>query len=144
MSDAQQPPDTASLWGNMFGLGPIMRLINDPQLGQQAQRLIAEMMASQHIVRRLEDGQRRIEAKLDLLLEAASVDIPAELRRPDDAVVPVGMSDGAGGHAVTDVPFDDGAGERAPPAAPAGNGVAHAGSGGVGQRGRTLLDRFRG
>ena len=107
MSDEQAQP-TGRLWGDMFGLGPIMRLINDPELGPKAHQAIAGIIASSA-------AMVRIEAKLDFLLRVSGHD-PAAIV----AALPGGLPDGNRGPAVAGAIAHDGGGGVAPVDASAG------------------------
>lgn len=92
-----EPKPTSSLWGEMFGLGPLMRLIQDPQLGAKTHQAVQAII----------DGHARmvrIEAKLDALLQGvpyADTAAPAVFAR---------LSDGPGGPTVASSTADDGSG----------------------------------
>src|SRR5215468_1358183 len=77
MSDpTQEAQSTGSMWGSMFGLGPLMRLISDPELSQNANKVMRALIAGQA-------ASQRVEAKLDFLLKVLGHDPQAIA--PDDA-----------------------------------------------------------
>jgi hypothetical protein len=104
------PPDTGSLWGDMFGVSSLFKVISDPSLMAHAHQMMASVIEGAN-------ANRRIEAKLDRLLKAIGHEIsdinarfpsafhpglthPA-LPQPDGA-------DGAGGHSAATGASDDG------------------------------------
>lgn len=67
-TEPQEAQSTASMWGQMFGLGPLMKMITDPGLQTHAMGMMQA----------IGDGARvssRIEAKLDMLLKAQGYDL---------------------------------------------------------------------
>jgi hypothetical protein len=79
------PPDTSSLWGNMFGLGSFFKVVTDPQLQAHAHAMINAIIESAQ-------ASKRIEAKLDALLGAAHVQAhaPPPALPPDHGPVGTG------------------------------------------------------
>lgn len=54
----EEPQSTGSLWGEMFGLGPMFKMLTDPALGQHAHEMMQAIIESAK-------ANARIEAKLD-------------------------------------------------------------------------------
>jgi hypothetical protein len=65
---ADQPQDTKSIWGDMFGLGSLMKVITDPALVAHAHAMMQATIEGAN-------SSRRIEAKLDRLLGALGHEI---------------------------------------------------------------------
>jgi hypothetical protein len=126
MADFEMPPPqpTGKLWGDMFGLGPVMRLINDPALGDNAKKAMAAIIASHETI-------ARIEAKLDVLLRAQGHD-PGTIGQL--AALPAGVADRDRGPAPPTVAADHGSGDATP-------SVEQAGDVGGGAGGDLLVDR---
>jgi hypothetical protein len=61
----EQPaaPETSSLWGDMFGMGSLFKMISDPGLMAHTHAMMAAVIEGAN-------ANRRIEAKLDRLLNA--------------------------------------------------------------------------
>jgi hypothetical protein len=119
--DTQGPaPDTKSLWGDMFGLGPLMKVISDPALGQHAQAMMQAIAEGAN-------ASRRIEVKLNRLLEALGHDVSdIERSTASHAARPPALLEGdraAGDRrpSFASQPSDDGAGGRSPPSVGAGD-----------------------
>jgi hypothetical protein len=112
------PQPTGSLWGNVFGLGPIVKLINDPQLADNAKKAMAAIIASHETI-------ARIENKLDVLLRAQGHD-PGTIGRA--AALPAGEPDRDRGPTLASVAPDNGAGDATPSDGQAGD--AGGGTGG--------------
>jgi hypothetical protein len=92
------PPDTSSLWGNMFGANSLFKVITDPTLGAKS----LEMMAA---IQQGAMASVRIEQKLDMLLKALGHEIDAQ----GFATLPQSQrADGPGGAAVASGAADDG------------------------------------
>jgi hypothetical protein len=68
-----EPPSTGGLWGDMFGLGPLMKMITDPALGLHAHGMMEAIIEGAK-------ASGRIEAKLNKLLEALGHDV-ADIER---------------------------------------------------------------
>ena len=70
--NGQEPPapaqETRSIWGDMFGLGPLMKIISDPALQLHAQAMMQSIIEGAN-------ANRRMEAKLDRLLGALGHEI---------------------------------------------------------------------
>jgi hypothetical protein len=66
--DPAQPQDTKSLWGDMFGLGSLMKVLSDPALQLHAQAMMQSIIEGAN-------ANRRMEAKLDRLLGALGHEI---------------------------------------------------------------------
>ena len=112
------PQSTASIWGDMFGMGSLFKLVTDPMLGATAQRMMETIIESSL-------ASRRLEAKLDLLLKGQGHDIDAVNARfaglGPPALLEMGgaarsRSDPASSHAD-----DDGVGADQAGARPGGN-----------------------
>ena len=67
-SGQDAPQDTRSLWGDMFGLGPLMKVLSDPALQLHASAMMQSIIEGAN-------ANRRIEAKLDRLLGALGHEI---------------------------------------------------------------------
>ena len=116
--DAAQAPETSSLWGDMFGVGSLFKVISDPALMQHAHQMMGAVIEGAN-------ANRRIEAKLDRLLRALGNDIsdinarfPAQFQPPHDpgpsappALLEANRADGAGGFAAAIGAPDDGSGQ---------------------------------
>ena len=63
-----EPQDTKSIWGDMFGLGGLMKVITDPALVAHAHAMMQATIEGAN-------SSRRIEAKLDRLLGALGHEI---------------------------------------------------------------------
>ncbi|PWT78039.1 MAG: hypothetical protein C5B60_01790 [Chloroflexi bacterium] len=100
------------MWGEMFGLGPLMRLIQDPQLSQNANKVLQAII----------DGQAatlRVEAKLDHLLRVLGHD-PDRFGRSVAPTFFEGLSDRTGGPALANAIADHGSGGATPDVATPG------------------------
>jgi hypothetical protein len=113
-SDGQaSAPETKSLWGDMFGLGPLMKVISDPSLGLHAQAMMQAIADGAN-------ASRRIEIKLNRLLEALGHDVAAVERSAAAQIgrtPPLLEGDGAVGDrrsAAASQPSDDGIGGDPP------------------------------
>jgi hypothetical protein len=102
------PQSSRSMWANMFGLGPLLDMIGDPQMMAHAHAVMQAMIEGAN-------ASRRLEAKLDLILRGLGHDPqsvhPADLR---SAALPA--ADGAAGDrgfTVASLFADDG--DRQPP-----------------------------
>jgi hypothetical protein len=111
-SGDEQPQATGSLWGDMFGLSGLMKVITDPALVEHAHGMMQATIEGAN-------ANRRIEAKLDRLLQALGHEIddinsrfPAAFGPQPAALLVQHRTDGTGGN-------------------PAATGVAHDGSGGA-------------
>ena len=74
--------ETSSIWGDMFGMGSLFKLISDPALMAHTHQMIGAVIEGAN-------ANRRIEAKLDRLLGALGHEIsdinsrfPAQLQPP--------------------------------------------------------------
>jgi hypothetical protein len=122
-----QPQDTKSLWGDMFGLGSLMKVITDPALVQHAHAMMQATIDGAH-------ASRRIEAKLDRLLGALGHEIsdinarfPAQFQPAGTPLLVEHGANGAGRHAAAiGAPDDGSAGAAASSATPVG-GPRHGG-----------------
>ena len=63
-----EAPDTRSLWGDMFGVSSLVKVISDPALMTHAHAMMAAVIEGAN-------ANRRIEAKLDRLLGALGHEI---------------------------------------------------------------------
>jgi hypothetical protein len=102
-----QPQDTKNLWGDMFGLGGLMKVITDPALVNHAHAMMQATIEGAN-------ANRRIEAKLDRLLQALGHEIndinsrfPVALAAPP-ALLEQNGADGTGGHTASTGVADDG------------------------------------
>lgn len=117
-----EPPSTRSMWGDMFGLGPLLRIASDPAIVHQALGMLSQLAEAGAV-------NRRLEAKLDILLAAGGHDLESINRaidataRPNLAFLPqIDGTVGAVGAAATGRPSDDGAGRAAAAARGPGDG----------------------
>lgn len=106
--------DTGSLWMKMFGLGPLMEAIKDPNLVQN-------MISSAAAIMQAAQAQARIEAKLDLLLRQAGVDVDGlnarvaeQFGRRTAAVLDGHANPGDGSNPAPGVATHNGSGKPAP------------------------------
>jgi hypothetical protein len=112
--ESPQPQDTKSLWGDMFGLGSLMKVITDPALVSHAHGMMQATIDGAH-------ANRRIEAKLDRLLQALGHEIndinsrfPAQFHPRDmpggttPALLVQDGPHGTGGHPAATGAADDG------------------------------------
>ena len=107
--DPPSAPETSSLWGDMFGVSSLFKIISDPALMAHAHQMMASVIEGAN-------ANRRIEAKLDRLLKAIGHEITdINARFPSAFVAPPALSgpdgaDGARGHsAATGAAHDGGA-----------------------------------
>ena len=109
LGSGEPAPDTKSLWGDMFGLGSLMKVITDPALVQHAHNMMQATIEGAN-------ANRRIEAKLDMLLRALGHEIDAINDRFPSTFQPLGptallvqnRADGARRHPPAGVALDDG------------------------------------
>jgi hypothetical protein len=102
--------DTKSIWGDMFGLGGLMKVITDPALIAHAHAMMQATIEGAN-------SSRRIEAKLDRLLGALGHEIsdinsrfPAQFQPAGPAVLIEHGANGAGSDpAATGVAHNGGA-----------------------------------
>jgi hypothetical protein len=98
-SDPSQPQSSGSLWGDVFGLSGLMKVITDPALVNHAHAMMQATIDGAH-------ANRRIEAKLDRLLRALGHEInDINSRFPDNfqpgptpPLLEGGRADGTGGN----------------------------------------------
>jgi len=64
------PVETRSLWGDLFGIGPLIKMATDPAMIAQVMTLMATMTENAR-------AAQRIEMKLDLILSSQGHDIDA-------------------------------------------------------------------
>lgn len=122
--DAQNASSTSSIWGDMFGLSGLMKVITDPALIQQAHAMMQATIDGAH-------ANRRIEAKLDRLLGALGHEISDINARFPAAFQPAGTTPlfiehgavGAGSHPAAIGASDDGSPVAAGSSATAGGGA---------------------
>ena len=131
------PQETASIWGDMFGMGSLFKIISDPALVAHAHAMMASVIEGAN-------ANRRIEAKLDRLLGALGHEISDINSRFPAAFQPAGApallegnaSDGTRGHPPSSGVAHDGSGGAASSPATAGvgsrSGEPHDGSAGDG------------
>jgi hypothetical protein len=118
---AGEPQDTKSLWGDMFGLGGLMKVITDPALVAHAHAMMQATIEGAN-------SSRRIEAKLDRLLGALGHEIadinarfPAQFQPPAAPLLVQHGAVGAGSHPPATGAVDDGSALAAgSPATPVG------------------------
>ena len=72
-----EPPSTGGLWGDMFGLGPLFKMMTDPALGAHAHGMMQAIIDGAQ-------ASNRIELKLNALLGALGHDV-AEIERREMA-----------------------------------------------------------
>jgi hypothetical protein len=123
-------PDTGSMWGDLFGMGSLIKVISDPALMAHAHQMMGAVIEGAN-------ANRRIEAKLDRLLKALGNDIAdIDARFPNQfqpsALLEQRNADGARGHPPATSLADDGSGGAAHRFAPAGGDPRGGGSGLVG------------
>ena len=127
-SGEAQPQDTKSLWGDMFGLGGLMKVITDPALVAHAHAMMQATIEGAN-------SSRRIELKLDRLLQAlgheisdinsrfastsagaligdahARREVPAQFQPAPAALLVQNGAHGAGGHPSSTGAVDGGSG----------------------------------
>ena len=131
---ASQPQDTKSMWGDMFGLGGLMKVITDPALIEHAHAMMQATIEGAN-------SSRRIEAKLDRLLGALGHEIsdinarfPAAFHAGPQTVVaqPPALlaqhrANGGGGYSAATGALDDGSPQPAGGAGPLVGGARHGG-----------------
>lgn len=118
------PPDTGSLWGDVFGVGSLFKLISDPALMAHTHQMIGAVIEGAN-------ANRRIEAKLDRLLKALGHDLAdINARFPADFqpgfIAPLLEGDrtpGSGGVAAAIGASDDGSRRASASAATHGGAV---------------------
>jgi hypothetical protein len=103
------PQETASIWGDMFGMSSLFKMISSPELMAHTHQMLAAVIEGAN-------ANRRIEAKLDRLLRALGHEIadindrfPAQFRPP--GLAPLLERNGAlgtGSRAAASGPSDDG------------------------------------
>jgi hypothetical protein len=98
--------DTRSIWGDMLGIGPLMKVLTDPALQAHTHAMMTAVIEGAN-------ATRRVELKLNLLLKALGheyADIDAQHPSPF-AGAPILIAHGAnggGGHAAATGAPDDG------------------------------------
>jgi hypothetical protein len=132
-SGEAQPQDTKSIWGDMFGLGGLMKVISDPALIAHAHAMMQATIEGAN-------SSRRIEAKLDRLLGALGHEISDIDARYPAQHFPAGLgappllvehgANGAAGHPAATGAAHDGS----------QNAAGSAGETGVGPRPRRPHD----
>lgn len=110
--DAPVAQDTGSLWGEMFGMGSLFKIITDPALMTHTHAMMSAVIEGAN-------ANRRIEAKLDLLLKSLGQEIetingrwPSHLAGPP-ALLEANRTDGARGSAPASSAVDNGSGALA-------------------------------
>jgi hypothetical protein len=123
-----EPPATSSLWGDMFGIGPLFKMISDPALGAHAHQMMQAIIEGA-------SASSRIEAKLNALLKALGHDV-AEIERQAAAaplvIAPAlfaahGANGTRGRSAATGAP-DDGSRDASPDASTDGGDPRNGGA----------------
>jgi hypothetical protein len=100
--------ETSSMWSDMLGIGPLLRMASDPET------LRGAMMMMQAATESLQ-ASRRIEAKLDeLLLRLRLQHEPTATPEPTPPLLEHLRTNGAGGHPATSGVADDGSGAASP------------------------------
>lgn len=104
----QAPQDTGSMWGDMFGIGSLIKVITDPGLQAHTHAMLGAVIEGAN-------ANRRIEEKLDRLLKALGHEIsdinarwPAGLQFSPTLLTADG-ADGAGRPPLASGAPDDGA-----------------------------------
>lgn len=107
----EQPRSTSSMWQDMFGLGPLFRMVSDPMMQQNAVLMMQAVAAGA-------SSSQRLEAKLDFIIRKLGHDpatiVPSvhELTAPGrsgPALIPDGRTGlGAGAAAASGLAADDG------------------------------------
>lgn len=64
----EEPQPTRSIFGDLFGLGPMLKMLTDPAMLASAQAMMAAITAGG-------EAAQRLEMKLDLLLRAQGHDV---------------------------------------------------------------------
>jgi hypothetical protein len=102
------PPETSSLWGDMFGMGSLFKMISDPGLMAHTHAMMAAVIEGAN-------ANRRIEAKLDRLLKGIGHEIsdinarfPAHFQPP--ALLEGNGANGAGSPSAATGADHDGSG----------------------------------
>lgn len=104
------PQETGSMWGDLFGVGSLFKVITDPGLQAHVHAMMAAVIEGAN-------SSRRIEAKLDRLLKALGHEIE-DINFRFSGVGPAALleanrADGVGGHPPAGGVIDDGAGGAA-------------------------------
>jgi hypothetical protein len=104
--DAPAAPDTGSLWGDMFGIGSLFKVISDPALMQHTHAMMSAVIEGAN-------ANRRIEAKLDRLLGAlghgiSDINAKFPVQFQPSAILEGDRADGSRGHAPATGAVDDG------------------------------------
>jgi hypothetical protein len=104
--DPQEPASSSSMWGDMFGVGSLFKVITDPQLGQHAAAMMQAISAGAQ-------ASTRIERKLNMLLAALGheIDENGNVRNRPGGGTPLLAADGPHGNrgfAATGGAPDDG------------------------------------
>lgn len=108
------PPDATSrgLWGDVMGIGPLVRMATDPTFQANVQGMVAAITAAAMAI-------PRVEAKLDALLGPDHPLVRATPRAPESAVLPLEHRPaGAGGFGPAGGAPDHGSGPGADAFAP--------------------------
>jgi hypothetical protein len=106
-----QAPETSSLWGDMFGMGSLFKMISDPGLMAHTHAMMAAVIEGAN-------ANRRIEAKLDRLLKGIGHEISDINARFPSHFQPAALlegngANGAGSHSASTGAVDDGSGGTA-------------------------------
>ena len=102
--------DTAGMWGEMLGLGPLLKTVADPAFHDQIKTFLGAMQATYQVTQQCLERVDRIERKLDLLLQERGIDPDADYRSADlrPALPTQRGPAGNGGRALTASTADDG------------------------------------
>jgi len=98
------------MWGEMLGLGPLLKTVADPAFHDQIKSFLGAMQATYQITSQCLERVDRIERKLDLLLQERGIDPDVDYRKADfGPAIPAQLGPaGNGGRAVTGGTADDG------------------------------------
>jgi hypothetical protein len=109
--------DTAAMWGDMLGLGPLMKAVSDPTFHDQIRGFLGAMQATHALAAECIVRCDRLERKLDALLRLQGInpDVEFDGTGIGPAIPAQHGADGAGGHAVAAGARDNGAGGAAAP-----------------------------
>lgn len=109
-----EPPSTSSLWGDMFGMGSLLKLVSDPALGAHAHQMMGALIeaaqASQRIEKKLDTLLKALGHEIDGIATRTENDLAAAQARPGVAppLLAAHRADGGGGFAPASLAPDDG------------------------------------
>ena len=120
------PQSTASLWGDLFGIGAVMRMANDMAADPKIKGAMMDMIMS---VANAAFALTRIEAKLDTLLKDLGHDPEKAGQSANGRTIPAALladfrNLGPGGHPVASVIADNGGRIAKDQSGPFGAGAA--------------------